>query len=104
VLPNRLEDKQPYNPASSSVLADYPASASADYPARYINSADHLATDNPTAVHLASASVNADHPATTRAPGPQLPTAVTQHLPASLPRETLESILSEIRSTQSGEQ
>jgi hypothetical protein len=105
VLPNRLEDKQPYYPASSSsVLADYPASASADYPARYVNSADHPATDNPTAVHSASASVNADYPATTRAPVPQLPTAVTQHLPASIPRETLGSILSEIRGTQSGEQ
>jgi hypothetical protein len=68
------------------VLADYPASASADYPARYVNSADHPAADNPSAVHSASASVNADYPATTRAPVPQLPTTVTQHLPASLPR------------------
>jgi hypothetical protein len=47
-----------YPASSSSVVADYPASASADYPARYVNSADHPATDNPTAVHSASASVN----------------------------------------------
>jgi hypothetical protein len=104
VLPNRLDDKQPYYPvSSSSVLADYPASVSADYPSRYVNSVDHPVTDNPSAVHWASASINADCAATTSAPVPHLPTAAKQHLPASYPRETLGSILLDIRSTQSGE-